>query len=61
VVKKGYIHSNLSLSVFLSDMLKDVPFHHRLNYGLTVSLTTIQDGFLEGAIASFKSCIYITQ
>ena len=47
VVKNGYIYSNFSLSVFWSDMLKDVPFHHRLNYGLAVSLTTIQD-FLVG-------------
>jgi hypothetical protein len=44
--KKGYIHSTLSLSVFLSDVLKDVSFHHRLNCGLAVSLATIQDCFL---------------
>jgi hypothetical protein len=37
-------------------MLKDVPFHRRLDYGLTVSSATIQD-FFEIAIASFKFCI----
>jgi hypothetical protein len=41
IVVKGYIHSNFSRSVFLSDMLKNVPFHHRLNDRLTVSLATI--------------------
>jgi hypothetical protein len=55
--KKGYLHSNLSLSVFLSDRLKDVPFHHRLNYGLAVSLTRIPDCFfrLRSRLLNFVS------
>lgn len=44
--KKGYIRSNLSMSVFLSDMLNYAPFHHRLNYALAVFLTMIEDLFL---------------